>query len=126
MTKVTFVLPHNGSAGGVRVTVEMATQLIARGRDGRIAYYVDPFFSREYLLGLARTGLRQLQGSQNFDWLRGFSGQKQAFHSLDDLEFSKGEIVIAVGEYAVKYLYPLQRDVVKVRYCHCVFEHFSE
>ena len=126
MTKVTFVLPHGGSAGGVRVTVEMANRLLDRGHDVRIAYRVAPFLSKERLSELARTALRYVQGSNHFDWLREFRGPRTAFSVLDEMDFADGEVVIAVGEYAVKYLHPLQANVVKMRYCHCLFDHFSE
>jgi glycosyltransferase involved in cell wall biosynthesis len=124
--KITFVLPHGGAAGGVRVTVEMALQLKKRGYLVRIACPAQSLLSRETVIGQARLMVRRLQGSTHFDWLHHFEGIQENFGTLGDLSFAKGEIVIAVGERTVKDVYELEKDVFKLRYCHCIFDHLPE
>jgi glycosyltransferase involved in cell wall biosynthesis len=126
MRRVTFVLPHGGAAGGVRVTVEMAMQLKKRGYGVRIVWPAQPLLSKETVVGRARLMVRRLQGSNHFDWLHHFNGTKETFVALGDLAFAKGEIVIAVGERTVKDVYELKKDVFKLRYCHCLFDHLPE
>jgi glycosyltransferase involved in cell wall biosynthesis len=79
------------------------------------------------LRNVLKAMLRKLQGAGVFDWLRHFDGPKESFtRSLEQLQFGKGEIVIAVGEHAVEDVHRLKRDVFKVRYCHGFFDHLPE
>jgi glycosyltransferase involved in cell wall biosynthesis len=124
--EVTFVLPGGGPSGGVRVTVEMARRLASRGRSVRIAYRVHPLLTTSSLLERAKAIVRRILGTEHDNWLHHFHGEKAPFVFLNDLEFSKGEFVIAVGEHAAVDVYELQRDVVKVRYCHGFFDDLPE
>jgi glycosyltransferase involved in cell wall biosynthesis len=121
---LTFVLPSDGPSGGVRVTVEMAQRLMDRGHGVRLVYRSFPF--RERVMETARNALRWLQGSKDFNWVHRFRGPQQSFTSLESLEFAKGEIVIAVGEHVALDVYELRREVIKVRYCHAIFDHVPE
>ena len=123
-TKVTFVLPCDGPSGGVRVTVEMAQRLMDRGHPVRVIYRSPPF--SEALVECARNALRWFQGSKDFNWVHRFRGPKRSFRDLSEVQFSKGEIVIAVGEHVALDVYELRAEVVKVRYCHAIFDHVPE
>jgi glycosyltransferase involved in cell wall biosynthesis len=122
--KVTFVLPCDGPSGGVRVTVDMAQRLLDRGHGVRLIYRAPSF--KDGLVERARTVLRWVQGSKDFNWVTRFQGPKQSFHRLDEVQFGKGEIVIAVGEHVALDVYELPKEVIKVRYCHAIFDHVPE
>jgi glycosyltransferase involved in cell wall biosynthesis len=124
LPNVTFVLPSDGPSGGVRVTVEMAQRLRDRGHAVRVVYRSLPRW--EGLMDRARTVLRWIQGSKDFNWVHRFHGPKQAFRKLNEVPFSKGEIVIAVGEHVTLDVYELPREIIKVRYCHAIFDHVPE
>jgi hypothetical protein len=126
MRRVTFVLPHRGSAGGIRVTVDLATELGRRGYQTRIACRSTPRLSRDLLVTGAKRALRTLQRSGPFDWLDTFRGRLENFGQLAELTFAEGEIVIAVAQDTVKDVYTLPSNVLKLRYCHGFLDHLPE
>jgi glycosyltransferase involved in cell wall biosynthesis len=124
--KVTFLLPGNSTSGGVRVTMQMGNCLLKRGHDVRIAYRRAPLFTREQVVMLARDVKFWCQGVSETRWLSFFSGRKQGFVRLEDLEFENKEIVVATGIHTIGDLERLQRNVLKVRYCHGLLEQEPE
>ena len=123
---VTFLLPGDGYYGGARVTAEMGTCLMERGHAVRIAYRVSSTLSLRRARSLARAARLYLEGVKQTSWLSGFSGRKEPFVRLDELDFSDGEIVIATGTDTIEDLSTLNRNVRKLRYCHGLLEHEPE
>ena len=126
MSRVTFVLPHRGSAGAIRVTVDLATELMNRGHQVRIAYRTEGQFSRTSVIAGAKRLLRSLQGSGTFDWLDTYQGSVERFQDLRELTFADGEIAIAVAQDTVRDVYLLPAEVHKLRYCHGFHDHLPE
>lgn len=123
---ITFVLPGDGRSGGVRVTAEMANQLLARGHGVRIAFRRPPTASLANLKrSVQRTALRCL-GNSDYDWLPAFRGPRVGYQTLGSLSFSEGEIVIAVGSRTVEDVDALTAPVRKVRYCHGFSDYLAE
>jgi glycosyltransferase involved in cell wall biosynthesis len=119
MPEITFVLPGRGSSGGVRVTVEMANQLLLLDYNVRIAHRVQPVLSKGSFRGLARKAWTN--GGlcfSNTDWLEQFKGRSEKFTDLRKLRFSAGEIVIAVGTHTVHDVSELDSNIIKVRFNH--------
>lgn len=111
---VTFVVPSPNRSGGLRVTVEMANGLLARGYPCRIAY---PRSGLSSAGRLARV-IRNLRSGGEADWLESFRGDVTAYRTLQEVGFAPGEAVIAVGSLTVLDVAALEADVAKVRYCH--------
>ena len=124
--KMTFLVPADCSAGGVRVTMQMGNCLLARGHSVRIAYRVSPLLSRERLISFARSTKYLLSGISETRWLACFKGHKQPYTRLNAIAFEKKEIVISTGVHTLAELLALNRDVLKVRYCHGLLEHEPE
>lgn len=120
--KLSFLLPGDNYSGGVRVTVQMGNYLLKRGHDVRIACRTACWFSRRWLRSLATAIKFRCYGIRPTRWLADFEGKTEAFIRLEDLNFSNGEIVIAVGADAVEELSRLDRAVIKLRYCHGIVE----
>lgn len=126
--KLSFVLPAGGRSGGVRVTVDLANELLKRGHQVRVIY------RRPAIRNLA--GLRARMGKafrllryRHTDWLPSFSGRTIPLPpdiKLDELDFSPGEFVIAVGSMTIHDVASLGAEVIKLRYCHGFSEHQSE
>jgi glycosyltransferase involved in cell wall biosynthesis len=118
-TRVTFVLPGAGRSGGVRVTAEMAARLSQAGYPTRIVYH------KGYNGPVARVerGSKSLwwklhPGVHN-DWLEEFPGSIEKYSHLQDLQFARGEMVIAVGSWTICDVLALDAPgILKVRYCH--------
>lgn len=123
---LTFLLPGDACSGGVRVTVQMANMLLKRGHAVRIAYRRQPIFSRNRMLSFARSLKLACCGINETSWINGFTGIKEAFLNLNDLQFKINEIVIAVGNDAIGELQALPVNVIKVRYCHGLVEQGQE
>lgn len=114
--KITFVLPGDHRSGGVRVTMLMANELLRRGIQVRIACLEEdaPVWKRaaRRVKGLARA-------TQYVGWLHEFKGEVEAARDLGELDYSPGEVVIAVGTYVVGRVRALAApDVIKVRFNH--------
>lgn len=113
---VTFALPGDHRSGGVRVTVIMANQLIKKGINCRIAIparrrSASALAKKLWASATGRTG-------QNAGWMHLFDGKVENYQSLDDLEYSEAEIVIAVGTYMVEDVRRMKKPVQKVRFNH--------
>ncbi|MFZ2446295.1 MAG: glycosyltransferase family 4 protein [Syntrophobacteraceae bacterium] len=115
MRKVTFVLPANNVSGGARVTVEMANRLLKRGYDARIACRVTEDGMRDLL---RRLWLTKIKAYKNRNWFGRFKGKIEEFQDLRAVDFSAGEVVIAVGIWTVRDVYDLDSRVIKVHYNH--------
>ena len=112
---VTFALPGDARTGGVRVTVIMANLLLARGHQVRIAHRRSHAFSRD---GIKQAARRLLGRGRDDGWLHQFRGPVVSYDKLDDLDWSPGEIVIAVGTYMVADVRAMTKPVVKARFNH--------
>lgn len=118
-TVVTFVLPGDNRSGGVRVTALMGNMLLERGHQVRIAYPKVRLFSSENLAALA-SRMNPLKDRQHSaGWLHLFSGKIEQYGDLNQLEFQRGEIVIAVGSLTLSDVHRLRNPrAIKVRYNH--------
>jgi len=119
---ITFLLPGNGSGGGTRVTMEMANCLFQRGHAVRIAYRTPVTWSVEGLVSIARSTAYRCQGLFQTKWLDHFQGEKIPFKKLSEVDFKDREIVIATGPHTIPELRALERNVLKVGYCHGLME----
>lgn len=120
---VTFVMPGRGRSGGVRVTVEMANELLRRGHRVRIAYPKGRWVFAKWARSVAQT-LRFENRGQSRDWAGEFEGPIRPYRRIQDLKFEPGEIVIAVGTWVIEDVHSIDRqDVHKLRYCHGFSEH---
>jgi glycosyltransferase involved in cell wall biosynthesis len=124
--RLTFLVPADCSAGGVRVTMQMGNCLLARGHSVRIAYRISRFLSPERLRSLARSMKLRLSGASETRWLTYFEGEKQPFTRLDAIHFDDKEIVVSTGVHTLGELVALNRNVLKLRYCHGLLEHEPE
>jgi len=116
---VTFVLPGDNRSGGVRVTAIMGNLLIDRGRSVRIVFPKSRILSFKSLSALASEVKSFFAGQRLTGWLHTFSGAVEKYGDLNELEFQRGEIVIAVGSFTLSDIYSLVApDVIKVRYNH--------
>ncbi len=116
MSHLTFVLPGDYRSGGVRVTVIMANLLLERGHTVRIAHPLPRVFSRGGLKQWIKESV--IRRNRNAGWLHQFKGGITRYHQLDDLSYSKDEVVIAVGTYMVADVRQMTKPVVKVRFNH--------
>lgn len=114
---MTFVLPGRGAAGGIRVTVDLANELINRGHVVRVACRRDSSLTRRACTWVERMVLRALGGTLD-DWVTNCRAEVMMFQRLSDLSFTKGEVAIAVGSSTVSEVIKLGAGVIKVRYCH--------
>jgi len=122
--KITFVLPGRNRTGGVRATVDMANALRDRGHAVRIACRrPDSPTWKQRLKGMVRERGKNGRPDTNGDWVQNLRGLAEDFDKLDELQFSAGEVVIAVGSFTIDDVRALKGDVVKVRYCHGFQEH---
>ena len=114
--KVTFVLPGDHRSGGVRVTMLMANELLRRGWKAKIVCLSDeqPWWKRA-----ARKVRGSVRPKQYAGWLHEFKGKVEAARNLGKLDYSAGEVVIAVGTYVVGRVRALAApEVIKVRFNH--------
>jgi glycosyltransferase involved in cell wall biosynthesis len=113
--KVAFVLPCGGRAGGVRVTVVAANNLIERGHQVRILVYKPKIFSRSRLWNQ----WRKVRYPSTNDWLPLFKGPIDTFRDLVKCRFERGEIVIGSGLWACREITRLTTNCIKkVHYIH--------
>jgi glycosyltransferase involved in cell wall biosynthesis len=116
MADVTFVLPGDHRSGGVRVTMLMANELLGRGIKVRIACLEDDLSAWRRV---ARRVKSMALLSQNAGWLHEFEGEMESARNLAKLDYSPGEVVIAVGTYVVGRVRALAApEVMKVRFNH--------
>ncbi len=114
---VTFVLPGDYRSGGVRVTVIMANQLLDKGIKCRIVCPKAKPSLTTFAKGI-RESLRG-RGGKNAGWLHQFQGEVAYYRKLDDLCFSEGETVLAVGTYMVEDVRAIKNTKIrKVRFNH--------
>lgn len=113
--KVAFILPCGGRAGGVKVTVVAANNLIERGHQVRILVYRPKTFSR----GNFRRQWRKICYPGTNDWLPLFKGHIDTFRDLTKRRFERGEIVIGAGLWACREITRLATNSIKkVHYLH--------
>jgi glycosyltransferase involved in cell wall biosynthesis len=117
-SSVTFVLPGDNRSGGVRVTALMGNLLLDRGWRVRIAYLRQPRMTARWLRRQAEKAARVLRPRADEGWLHLFRGEAAPFTDLNELSFSKGEVVLSVGSFTVRHLVGLRADVIKVRFNH--------
>lgn len=116
MAEITFVLPGDYRSGGVRVTVIMANLLLERGHAVRIAHPKTRLLSAGGLKQWVKETL--IRSNRNAGWMHQFRGRIESYEALDDLTYSGGEIVIAVGTYMVADVRAMRKPVIKVRFNH--------
>src|SRR5579862_612747 len=117
--KITFVLPGRNRTGGVRATVDMANAMRDRGHAVRIASRRPETLTwKQRLKGIVRERGKKGRPATNGDWVQNLRGLAEDFDRLETLDFTPGEIVIAVGTFTIDEVRELKADVVKVRYCH--------
>lgn len=113
---VTFVLPGDYRSGGVRVTALMANELLSRGMNCRIVC-PKPKTGAKQLLKSIRNRISGRTG-ENAGFLHLFKGNVETYSNLDDLNYAKDEVVIAVGTYMVNPVRNMKAKVIKVRFNH--------
>ncbi len=116
--RITFVLPSINRSGGSRVTVEMGNCLIDRGYNVRIAVRNPEGSLAQKVRTPVKTLYLRAKGRDFHHWGENFNGELSRYSELSSLGFQRGEIVIAVGTYAIDDVARLDSDVVKVRFCH--------
>jgi glycosyltransferase involved in cell wall biosynthesis len=124
--KLTFLVPSDCYSGGVRVTMQMGNCLLERGHRVRIAFPKEPLFSRSRAVELARTVKYRCQGLSETRWLKCFRGQTEGFKVLADLKFDDQEVVISTGIHTLEELQLLEKNVLKLRFCHGLLEQEPE
>lgn len=116
--KVTFVIPGRNRSGGVRMAVEFAGKLAARGYGARVAYRASEngaMASLKKALGrVVRSGRVRSRGT---DWIEECTTETVAYTDLSTLAFDSGEVVVALGSWTVDEVRRLNAPVHKVRYC---------
>ena len=118
--RVSFVLPSREPSGGVRVTAELAENLRQRGIDCRILH------RQKRLRQRLRHAIFSRGGGSRLDWIgKRFGGSAVPFRSLRDVDYQRGEIVIAVGTMTVDEVRAIERPVIKARYCHGFSDHLG-
>lgn len=116
MASVTFVLPGDGRSGGVRVTVIMANMLLLRGHSVRIAIPNRRSSLRARIASFS--ALLSMRSRKEAGFLHQFNGPIARYSALNDLEYHKNEVVIAVGTYSVAAVRALSKPVFRVRFNH--------
>ena len=117
--RVCFVIPGANRSGGVRVTMEMANGLLARGHVVRLLQPLRRVSAPRTLVRAASRQLLRLQGGTTESWVASFRGGVETYRErLDEISFQPGEIVIAVGSLVVRDVAALKENVIRVRYCH--------
>ena len=116
--KILFVLPGRVRSGGVRVTIDMANQLLKRGHQARIAYKETRKLSLRLLKWKAQSLLLRTLGVTHTDWIDRFEGEWLPFEDLNEIQIQKDEIVIAVGVSTVADVVNLRAPCVRFRYNH--------
>lgn len=117
-TSVTFVLSSINRSGGSRVTVEMANRLRERGIEARIAVARSKGGRRAGIRRFIRRKWLRISGADDQHWGKEFSGPLDHFSEINELDFARGEVVVAVGTDAVEVVRSLKGPVQRVRYCH--------
>jgi len=125
---ISYVLSGRGRAGGVRVTVDSATEMLKRGHRVRILYYRPRFQLGRWARNVLRRGRhpwryewipRPLVHRGNYDWLDKIAGEVEPFHDLNSCSFERGEVLIGIGIFGCGALDDLSnRDVVPLQYYH--------
>lgn len=125
---ISYILSGRGRAGGIRVTVDSATEMLRRGHTVRILYHKPRFEFGKWVRQTVRRVRRpwrydwippQLRYGGRHDWLDKFSGPVESFDNLNECEFKNGEILIGVGIYGCAALDDLKtQDVVPLQYFH--------
>lgn len=97
------------------MTMLMANELLRRGVKVRIACQEDavPVWKQ-----VTRWIKRMAGPTQHVGWLREFEGKLETVRNLSELDYSPGDVVIAVGTYVIGQVRALDRDVIKVRSNH--------
>lgn len=111
--KVTYVVPGNSRAGGIRVTVIMANILLFRGYSVRIVY--------RNKISLRKIFRAVVKGVRQTGWLHLFKGKIETYRDINDIRWVNGELVIGVGTFVVPDLCALKfPGVIKIRSNHGV------
>jgi glycosyltransferase involved in cell wall biosynthesis len=94
----------------------MANLLLERGHAVRIVHPRTRLLTR----GGFKTALRDIliRNNRNAGWLHQFRGEVLSYRTLDALDYSAGEIVIAVGTYMVADVRAMAKPVIRVRFNH--------
>lgn len=113
--RIAFILPGEGTSGGVRVTVAMANELIGRGHEVRILCRSGGHPIRKWW----NQGIRGLfRNRAQTNWIRGFQGKLEYYRDIRDKSFDTEEIAIAVGSLVLDDLELVRDSVRRLRYCH--------
>jgi len=111
--EITFILPGDGIAGGIRSTVNLSNCLLERGHNVRVLCK-----RSRTIKSLYRKLKNRFTVSDRKDWLNDFKGKVESYNDIYKCNFDKAEIVIAVGSMVVEELYHYSnQDICKLRYC---------
>lgn len=122
---VSFVLPRDNRSGGIRVSVKMANMLLLRGHSARILFRKWPLVSANGLRDLLEGSRLLFVPKDKRGWFHFFNGRVDGFLDLNEVAFSPGEVVIAVGSYNIWQVDGLNAPVKKLRYNHGFPTEFS-
>ena len=106
-----FLLPEDNRSGGVRVTVEMANQLVDRGYP--VSILTPP---RKTIRSNVAQQFRNLK--KNNSWLADFKGNVHKSVNMEKFAYPENSTVIAVGSFTVGHLRGIPQNVLKIRYNH--------
>jgi len=113
--KITFLLPHCGSGGGVRAVVRFAVELAHRGHTTRIMYRAP----RRGPYSMAQRAWLTLRYGVSADWMNTFSGKSQTYRTLCAEGFAPDEVVIAMCAQTTFDAASLPDGVgIKMLHCH--------
>jgi glycosyltransferase involved in cell wall biosynthesis len=113
--RLTYVLPGGGVSGGIRVTVQSANMMLARGHEVRILHQARPATLRAFAGSLYRRWV--LRGRS--DWLPLFRGRCESFRDIRDCRFAEDEVVIGVGTWGSAEVGRIARGTCRpVQYLH--------
>ena len=123
--EIVFVIPGDNRSGGVRVTVYMANQLLALGHNVRLAIPKNQI-SLKLVKNFIKNELVKNFSKKRTGWIYMFKGKIEYFKNINEIYFGNNEIVIAVGTFAISYVYDIKKDVKKIRYNHGILTKMSE
>jgi glycosyltransferase involved in cell wall biosynthesis len=113
--KIAFILPGNGSSGGVRCVSLVATKLRDRGHLVRLLYRKPNRTLRDW----ARVIQRKIVYHAAPEWIQQFNGPVRAFEDLSQFHFDPDEILVAIGMAECAQLDRLEPlPNLKIQYLH--------
>jgi glycosyltransferase involved in cell wall biosynthesis len=114
---MTFFIPSDNRSGGIRVTVRLANELVARGHRVRIALPVTSLRTSWRLL-LSRSLAKLRYDQERTGWVHDFTGTVLRYRHPKQIEFAPRELCVAVGTKGIPPVSALGQEVRKLRYNH--------